>query len=79
MQSTNIVSGNYLLMLNDLLYASFARDFGGGSASELSSQHPTFGNSSPHERWLLCGNFYENRCHQMMAGETKSSLCSSSW
>ncbi len=70
------VSGDHLLTLNDLFYASFTHDLGGGSAGNRGTHGHTLHYSLPYDYWLFGVTTSENRYHQTVAGATQSYLYS---
>ena len=70
------VSGDHLLMLNDLFYASFMHDLGGGSDGNRGTQGHTIHYSLPWDYWLFGVTANENRYHQTVAGLTQNYLYS---
>ena len=75
------VSGDHLLTLNDLFYASFNRDIANGHASD-SGQRGTKGHtlhySLPYDYWLFGVTASENNYHQSVAGASQTYLYSGS-
>jgi hemolysin activation/secretion protein len=75
------VSGDHLLTLNDLFYASFNRDIANGHGSD-SGQRGTKGHtlhySLPWDYWLFAVTASENNYHQSVAGASQTYLYSGS-
>jgi len=69
------VSGDHLLTLNDLFYASANRDIG-QSRGRRGTQGHSFHYSLPWDYWLLGITNNENRYHQTVAGLNQSYLYS---
>lgn len=73
------VSGDHLLALNDLFYASFNRDVGGDHARDggkRGTRGHTLHYSLPWDYWLLSVTTSENRYHQTVAGASQDYLYS---
>ncbi len=70
------VSGDHLLMLNDLFYASFMHDLGGGEAGNRGTHGHTLHYSLPYDYWLFGVTTNENRYQQTVAGATQRILYS---
>ncbi|MCL2525412.1 MAG: ShlB/FhaC/HecB family hemolysin secretion/activation protein [Betaproteobacteria bacterium] len=69
------VSGDHLLALNDLFYASVNRDIGQSRARRGTRGH-TLHYSLPYGYWLLSATSSENRYHQTVAGLSQNYLYS---
>ncbi len=70
-QGTVTVSADHLFALNDLFYASFNHDLGGGRGKEdgeRGTQGHTLHYSLPYNYWLFGVTASENRYHQTVAG-----------
>lgn len=65
------VSGDHLLALNDLFYASFNHDLGGGQSGERGTRGHTLHYSIPYDYWLFALTTSANRYHQTVAGATR--------
>lgn len=70
------VSGDHLLMLNDLFYASFNHELGGGESGSRGTHGHTLHYSLPYDYWLFGVTTSENRYHQTVAGATQNYLYS---
>ncbi|GHU16971.1 hemolysin secretion/activation protein, ShlB/FhaC/HecB family [Betaproteobacteria bacterium] len=68
------VSGDHLLTLNDLFYASFNHDLGGGEPGRRGTRGHTLHYSLPWGYWLLAFTTSENRYHQSVAGASQTYL-----
>lgn len=71
------VSGDHLLALNDLFYASFNRDIGGDHARDdgkRGTKGHTLHYSLPWDYWLFGVTASENRYHQTVAGASQDYL-----
>lgn len=66
------LSGDNLLMLNDLFYVSSNHDLGGGKAGERGTRGCTTHYSLPFGYWLLGLTTSEYRYHQTVAGANQS-------
>ena len=66
------VSGDHLLTLNDLFYASFNHDLGGGDAGNRRTHGHTVHYSLPYDYWLFGVTTSQNRYHQTVAGATQN-------
>lgn len=72
------VSGDHLLTLNDLFYASFNRELGthGSDDGRRGTRGHTLHYSLPYDYWLFGVTASENRYHQTVAGATQNYLYS---
>jgi hemolysin activation/secretion protein len=70
------VSGDHLLTLNDLFYASFNHDLGGGDSGNRGTYGHTLHYSLPYDYWLFGLTASENRYHQTVAGASQDYLYS---
>ena len=73
-QGSATVSGDHLLTLNDLFYASFNQDLGGGEAGRRGTRGHTLHYSLPFGYWTLGATSSANRYHQSVAGASQSYL-----
>jgi hemolysin activation/secretion protein len=64
-QGNVTVSGDHLLALNDLFYASFNHDLGGGESGERGTHGHTLHYSLPWGYWMLGATTGTNRYHQL--------------
>ena len=71
-QGSVTLSGDHLLALNDLFYASFSQDLGGGKAGERGTRGHNLHYSLPFGYWLLGATTSANRYHQSVAGINQS-------
>ena len=62
------LSGDDLLMLNDLFYASFNHDLGGGNSSDYGTKGYNLHYSLPIGYWQLATNDSQSNYHQTIAG-----------
>lgn len=73
------ISGDHLLTLNDLFYASYNHDIGQGNGGKT-GKHGTHGHtlhySLPYDNWLFSTTVSENRYHQTVPGLTQDYLYS---
>ena len=72
------VSGDHLLALNDLFYASFNRELGthGSEEGHRGTRGHIFHYSLPYDYWLFGVTASENRYHQTVAGASQDYLYS---
>lgn len=70
------VSGDNLLALNDLFYASFNHDLGGGPSGDRGTRGHTLHYSLPWDYWLFGVTASANRYHQSVAGASQTYLYS---
>lgn len=72
------VSGDHLLALNDLFYASFNRELGthGADSGRRGTRGHTLHYSLPYGYWLFAVTAGENRYHQTVAGASQDYLYS---
>lgn len=70
------LSADHPLGINDLFYASFNHDLGGGQEGERGTQGYTVHYSLPWGYWQLAATASANRYHQSVAGLTQSYLYS---
>ena len=75
-QGSATVSGDHLLTLNDLFYASFNHDLGGGDAGDRGTRGHTVHYSLPWGYWLLSATASANDYHQSVAGASQTYLYS---
>ena len=75
-QGNVTVSGDHLLALNDLFYASFNHDLGGGESGERGTRGHTLHYSLPWGYWMLAATTSANRYHQAVAGASQTYLYS---
>lgn len=75
-QGNVTVSGDHLLALNDLFYASFNHDLGGGESGERGTLGHTLHYSLPRGYWMLGATTSANRYHQAVAGASQTYLYS---
>jgi hemolysin activation/secretion protein len=68
------VSGDHLLTLNDLFYASFNHDLGGGESGRRGTRGHTLHYSLPWGYWLLALTTSKNRYYQSVAGAYQNYL-----
>lgn len=73
-QGSATVSGDHLLTLNDLFYASFNQDLGGGEAGRRGTRGHTLHYSLPFGYWTLGATSSANRYHQSVAGASQTYL-----
>lgn len=62
------LSGDDLLMLNDLFYASFNHDLGGGNSNNYGTKGYNLHYSLPIGYWQLAANDSQSNYHQTIAG-----------
>jgi hemolysin activation/secretion protein len=62
------LSGDDLLMLNDLFYASFNHDLGGGNSNQYGTKGYNLHYSLPIGYWQLAANDSQSNYHQTIAG-----------
>ena len=65
------VSGDHLLALNDLFYASYNHDLGGGQAGDRGTYGHTLHYALPFGYWGLSATSSRNRYHQTVAGASQ--------
>lgn len=70
------VSGDHLLTLNDLFYASANHDLGGGQSGERGTRGHTLHYALPFGYWTLGATSSANRYHQSVAGASQTYLYS---
>jgi hemolysin activation/secretion protein len=75
-QGSVTVSGDHLLALNDLFYASFSSDLGGGKSGERGTRGHTVHYSLPFGYWSASLTRSANRYHQTVAGASQDYLYS---
>lgn len=75
-QGSATVSGDHLLTLNDLFYASFNHDLGGGDAGKRGTRGHTVHYSLPWGYWLFSATASANDYHQSVAGASQTYLYS---
>jgi hemolysin activation/secretion protein len=75
-QGSVTVSADNPLGLNDLFYASFNHDLGGGDAGDRGTRGDTIHYSLPFGYWLLGATSSANRYHQTVSGISQSYLYS---
>ena len=75
-QGSVTVSGDHLLALNDLFYASFNHDLGGGESGQRGTRGHNLHYSLPFGYWLLGATTSANRYHQSVAGINQTYLYS---
>ena len=73
-QGSVTVSGDHLLTLNDLFYASYNHDLGGGDSGQRGTWGQTVHYSLPFSYWMLGTTTSANRYHQSVAGLTQTYL-----
>jgi len=66
------LSGDHLLALNDLFYASYNHDLGGGDSGKRGTWGQTIHYSVPYGYWLLGATASANRYHQSVAGASQT-------
>lgn len=71
-QGSFTVSGDHLLALNDLFYASLGHDLGGGKSGERGTQGHTLHYSLPWKYWNFGMTQSVNRYHQSVAGASQN-------
>ena len=74
--ATASLSVDHLLALNDLFYASFNHDLGGGERGRSGTRGHHLHYSVPYGHWLLALGSGENRYRQTVAGATQDYLYS---
>ncbi|MEO8408951.1 MAG: ShlB/FhaC/HecB family hemolysin secretion/activation protein [Propionivibrio sp.] len=75
-QGSATLSGDHLLALNDLFYASFNHDLGGGDAGQRGTRGHNLHYSLPFGYWLFAATTSANRYHQSVAGYSQNYLYS---
>ncbi len=75
-QGSLTVSGDHLLTLNDLFYASFNHDLGGGDSGDKGTEGHTLHYSLPWGYWTFGVTNSSNRYHQTVAGINQSYIYS---
>jgi len=75
-QGSVTVSGDHLLTLNDLFYASYNHDLGGGDSGKRGTWGQTFHYSLPFGYWMLGATTSANRYDQSVAGASQTYLYS---
>lgn len=73
-QGSATVSGDHLLTLNDLFYASFNKDLGGGDKGRRGTRGHALHYSLPLGYWTLGATSSANRYHQSVAGINQTYL-----
>lgn len=73
-QGSVTVSGDNLLSLNDLFYATFNHDLGGGSEGNRGTRGYSLYYAIPYGNWLLSANASEYQYHQSVAGLNQNYL-----
>ena len=75
-QGSATISGDHLLTLNDLFYASFNHDLGGGDDGDRGTRGHTVHYSLPWGYWLMSATASANDYHQSVAGASQTYLYS---
>ena len=75
-QGNVTVSGDHLLTLNDLFYASYNHDLGGGESGERGTHGYVVHYSLPFGYWMLGATASSNDYYQTVAGASQSYLYS---
>lgn len=70
-QGSATVSGDHLFALNDLLYATYNQDLGGGESGNRGTRGHTLHYSLPLDYWSLSATSSANRYHQTVAGASQ--------
>jgi hemolysin activation/secretion protein len=73
-QGSVTVSGDHLLSLNDLFYASYSKDLGGGQSGRRGTRGHTLHYSLPFGYWTLAATGSAHRYYQSVAGINQSYL-----